>query len=390
LRMRSQALKEAGDAPRTRRGFSLVQSKARVGKWPMIWKELFVERGLRLHWLARILVALLIVATFLPVAAIAVNYVEARNYPARNGYYWGDPWNDLVRQMNLWVRLVGAGVGSLMLIAVAVRAAGSISGERDKQTLNELLTTPLDSDAILFAKWLGSLLSVRWAWVWLGLVWMTAGFATALNPVAVPIMVGAWFAYAAFLACLGLWFSMVCRTTLRAIVWTLISGATFFLGHWLIWLLFIPFFLRRMPDGMEWLAKFQVGLTPPFAMSLCFPIFFFERDNEALFGRKEWVEFFVFGLIGVCIWALAAAILWGIVSARFRAMTNRTRFGLVRPAPAPYRPRLRSEVRSRNGTAGASVKEAAPIEFAEALPALDEEAILDVLRAEEPRRENSG
>jgi hypothetical protein len=217
-------------------------------------------------------------------------------------------------------------------------------------------------------------------------VWMTAVFATALNPVAVPIMVGAWFAYAAFVACLGLWFSMVCRTTLRAIVWTLISGIIFFLGHWLVWLLFIPLFLRRMPDGMEWLLKFQVGLTPPFAMGFCFPIFFFEHDNQAFMRRNEWVELFVFGLIGVCIWALAAAILWGIVSARFRAMTNRTRYGIVRPAPTPHRPhrpRLRSEVRSRNGTVALPVEEATSIEIVEALPALDEEAILDVLRAED-------
>ena len=205
--------------------------------------------------------------------------------------------------MNIWVRLVGAGISSLMLIAVAVRAAGSISGERDKQTFSDLLTTPLDSDAILFAKWLGSMLSVRWAWLWLCLVWMTAGLVTALNPVAVPIMIVAWFAYAAFLACLGLWFSMVCRTTVRAIVWTLFSGAAFFLGHWLIWLLFIPFFFHRPPDALEWVAKFQVGLTPPLAMSVSFPIFFFAHDNSRTFGPKEWVQFMLFGLIGVGFWA---------------------------------------------------------------------------------------
>jgi hypothetical protein len=105
------------------------------------------------------------------------------------------------------------------------------------------------------------------------------------------------------------------------------------------------------------------------------------------------VEFFVFGLIGMCIWAVAAAILWGVVSARFRAMTNRLRYGIVRPARTPhrpYRPRLRSEVRSRNGRPAVRVEEAAPSDIVEALPAPDEDAILDVWRAEEPRRENSG
>ncbi|HEY1861991.1 MAG TPA: ABC transporter permease, partial [Gemmataceae bacterium] len=111
LRMRSQALQEAGEATRTRRRVALFAARPRVGKWPMIWKEVFVERGPRLHWLARILVALLIVATFLPVVGIVASYVEARYYPARSSFYWGsDPWRDFVQQMNLWARFVCAGV----------------------------------------------------------------------------------------------------------------------------------------------------------------------------------------------------------------------------------------------------------------------------------------
>jgi ABC-type transport system involved in multi-copper enzyme maturation permease subunit len=335
----------------------------------------------------RILIVLLIIASFLPVAAIVADYIRRRNSPV----YWSgyDLWRLFVEEMNVWARVVGAGVSGLMLIAVAVRAAGSISGERDKQTLDDLLTTPLDSDSILFAKWLGSLLSVRWTWLWLGLVWMAAGFVTALNPVAVPLMVGAWFVYAAFLACLGLWFSMVCRTTLRAIVCTLISGMTFFLGHWLIWILFIPFLMHGAPKGMEWLAKFQVGLTPPLAMGVCFPILLFERANHEFAGR-EWVELLIFGIIGIGVWTLAAVILWGIVSARFRAMTNRSRYGRRPMVGPPHRPRLRSEVLSRNGVATPPARKAGAIEIVEALPVLDEDPILDVLRVEEPPRENSG
>jgi ABC-type transport system involved in multi-copper enzyme maturation permease subunit len=391
LRLRSRALKEASDVPRSRRGFTVATSRPRVGTWPMIWKELFVERGLRFHWLARILVALLIIASFVPVGFIVVNYVQDQMEVSPYGRsWWANPWQVLVEQMNGWVRIVGAGVSSLMLIAVAVRAAGSISGERDKQTLSDLLTTPLDSDAILFAKWLGSVLSVRWAWVWLGLVWLAAGFATALHPVAVPIMVGAWFAYAAFLACLGLWFSMVCRTTLRAIVWTLVSGMTFFVGHWLIWLLFMPLFYYDMGDRLQWVAKFQVGLTPPLAMSVSFPIFFFEADNHEFTVGSSWVHFLIFGLIGVAIWAFAAAVLWGIISARFRAMTNRALYARSPIVAPPHRPRRRSEVRSRNGAAALPVANTAPTEVVEALPALDEETIQEVLRVEEPPRENPG
>ena len=73
-----------------------------------------------------------------------------------------------------------------MLLAVAVRASGSISGERDKQTMDGLLTTPLDGHTILLAKWVGAILSVRWGWVWLERsgrwAWLPAGCKSSRCP----------------------------------------------------------------------------------------------------------------------------------------------------------------------------------------------------------------
>jgi ABC-type transport system involved in multi-copper enzyme maturation permease subunit len=288
-----------------------------------------------------------------------------------------------VEEMNVWARIVGAGIACLMLLGVAVRAAGSISGERDRGTLNGWLATPLGSDAILFSKWLGSLLSVRWAWVWLFLVWMAAGAVTALHPVAVPLMIAAWFVYAAFLACLGLWFSMVCRTTLRAIVWTLLTGLLLFLGHWLIWLLFIPFFLGRPPDALEWVAKFQVGLTPPLALGGCFPIPLLENEISGPF-RREYLQMMAFGIMGIVFWGIAAVILWGVLSARFREMTNRSLFIRARVVRAGAHLRRRIGVASRNGVASRPVRKTAEAEIVDALPAEpDEDAIIDALRVEE-------
>ena len=65
--------------------------------------------------------------------------------------------------MNLWVRGCTAAVGSLTLLAVGVRASTAHSSERDRQTLDSLLTTPLDSTTILVGKWLGAICSVRLA-----------------------------------------------------------------------------------------------------------------------------------------------------------------------------------------------------------------------------------
>ena len=68
-------------------------------------------------------------------------------------------------------------VACLMLLSVAVRAAGSVSGERDRQTLDSLLTSPLEVTEILWGKWVGAILSPRWIWCWLGLIWLTNRYA---------------------------------------------------------------------------------------------------------------------------------------------------------------------------------------------------------------------
>ena len=59
----------------------------------------------------------------------------------------------LGRAMNMYVRSVGMLVAFLTLLAVAVRAAGALSGERDKQTFDGILTTPLDAAACTMFSW---------------------------------------------------------------------------------------------------------------------------------------------------------------------------------------------------------------------------------------------
>src|SRR5262249_61815504 len=89
-------------------------------------------------------------------------------------------------------RIAGACVGTLLLIGVAVRAAGSITGERDRQTLDSLLTSPLDSNDILTGKWLGSMLSMRRGWIWLGGIYFLALWCGGVQFICVFLGVGAW------------------------------------------------------------------------------------------------------------------------------------------------------------------------------------------------------
>src|SRR5207245_654964 len=66
-------------------------------------------------------------------------------------------------------------------------------------------------------------------------------------------------------ATVGLWFSLLCKTSLRATVATLLTTVAVGLGHWLPWMccLAVP---GMAGSGLEYVAKVQGGLTPPAAL----------------------------------------------------------------------------------------------------------------------------
>jgi hypothetical protein len=181
-------------------------------------------------------------------------------------------------------------------------------------------------------------LSVRWGWLWLGALWGIGVLTGGLHPLALGLLVVTWFVYAAFLAGLGTWFSIVSRTTLRATTWTLVSAVAVGLGHWLIWMCCIPIMIVRagpMPDVLAWIAKYQTGMTPP--LNLGFLLSFREGDFGESVGRPEMVwEMAGFGVMGAATWAVMAGALWVLTSRRFRRVAGRVALEperVVRPRP---------------------------------------------------------
>ena len=324
VRLRAVALKEMYGRARKPSLAVRLFGRPRVGAAPMLWKEVLAEPGLRLNWLGRLFVAVLIIASFVPIGFIVDRYLELVQRPSN---LWGlSPWRFLNEAMNVWVRVVGTGVACLTLLAVAVRASTTVGGERDRHTFDSLLTTPLDSNPILFAKWLGSILSVRWAWLWLALIAGLGLVTGGLNPIALPLLFMAWLIYAAVLAGIGLWFSTVARTTMRATLFTLLTVTGISVGHWLLYMCCIPVFWAGHYPGREaeWIPQFQLfGLTPP--VTLGFLAFGWrEFDNLSNSAQEDWAKFAAFAFVGLALYVIAAAALWGVVSARFRVVTGRT------------------------------------------------------------------
>src|SRR5262249_58069092 len=115
---------------------------------------------------------------------------------------------------------------------------------------------------------------------------------------------------------LGLWFSLLTGTSLRATVWTLLTTVGVSLGHWLPWMccLMLP---GMSVNNLEALGKVQGGLTPLAALFFL-PCHGGELNSYG--GRERW-EMLFFSLFGVFASGGAALLLWSGLTIRFRALT---------------------------------------------------------------------
>jgi hypothetical protein len=310
-----------------------------------------------LNWLAWIGVLLLVALSFLPTVIIFLEFIS---YPSRSyGWYGRTPWQEVGFSMNIWqLRVAGTLVACVLLIAVAVRAATCVSSERDRQTLDGLLTSPLDSTEILFAKCLGNVLSVRFAMLWLLAIWGIGVLTGGLHILALPLVAAAWLIFAAFLSVMGTWFSMVSKTTLRATVWTLLCTAVLGGAHLVVWMCCGPLlFLGGPGDGRaaEFLIKFHLGLTPPFALGF---LQFHGEEFRGPYAGTEAGQFMAACLFGLFIWALGTVIFFVGANARFRALTNRLPH--MEPEFAGYQPGAWEAPRRRRPPRVEAIPEALP------------------------------
>jgi len=263
----------------------------------MLWKETVVEERPARGTLGWLWLGVRVAVLFW--LAIHICFHLGRWLPAA-------PESRLAELMNMWVRLATVLMGCFMLLQVAARAASSFSGERDRHTLEALLASPLENRTLLFTKWLGSILSVRGAWFRLGIVWVVGILMGAMHPMAAPCLLLAWFVYAAFLASLGLLFSVTSHSTQRALVWTLLTA----LGIGLA----LGIEAYRMLDHDWKLPLAGYALVPAVLLGL---LAFSPQEYH------QWSYALIILPAELFIWALAAGGLYALAGNRFRALTGR-------------------------------------------------------------------
>jgi len=324
--------------PRKRRGRA-VRQHPEVGDNPVFWREVFVEGGVRGGWLWRVIsvvIALLIAA---PVGIIIYELLFATN-PWRAGMSFAEAWNEFSREMSGWARGATGVVTTLIFFAAAVRGAGAVSGEKDKDTWVSLLSVPLSADRILWGKWWGCVLGLRRAYLALVVIWSVGLCAGAVHPASLPLVMATVFVLVATFSWVGLYCSMRARNSLTASIQAFF--ATLFLagGFWALLGICcgLPLsILDTRSSLVDDLAQFGLGFTPPFMTGG--PLFRSteRRDMEPFdFDARHGLGFGSL-IIGLVFWAGLAVLFGTICLRKFRRVTNRV------PVYLPEELRMRAE-----------------------------------------------
>lgn len=325
IRLRPVALREAVVKTPTKLQESFrIRRRPAIGKWPMVWKEVYAEPGPRRKLATWLLLLLGLGVCFLPLVMIFYSMMTSHR-----------SLGQIQDDVYTWMSVVSTAIASVMLLGVAVRGAGVISNERDRQTMDGLLTTPLTVHEILLGKLVGSVMGLRAGFIWVGLCYVIGLLTGVLHPVSLLLLVAAWLTYAATLATIGIWFSIVCQSSLRAMVGTLIAALFLGGGHFFLWMCCAPCFMfGGGGKPMESFLYIQASITPPAALGrlLVFAPF---RDNYGWSQKADWE--LLGGLGGVLAWAVLGLVVYLSAVGRFRIALGRSE-GAISPEHIPPPP----------------------------------------------------
>jgi ABC-type transport system involved in multi-copper enzyme maturation permease subunit len=181
---------------------------------PVLWREWHRKRPSR--WTGRFWMAYGIAST------LASLYVLGFYY-----FIWGDGLiysgiHDVAAHVNAWQVAIG-------LLLLSVSAATSLAEERDRGSLDVIMTTPLASREIVWGKWWGTFAMIpRLAIL---PIWVTAGAAMITDGgLGLPLLIGLILAYSAAITSVGLaaatWIPRLGRVvTLSVMAYVLVAVA---------------------------------------------------------------------------------------------------------------------------------------------------------------------
>ena len=318
-RLRAVAAKQSAGITHKKRLILRPAPHPPVRDRPILWKEVYCESKPRQRWLRLFFGRWFFVASFFPGWFFIILSLD-------NGF------DTLVSRTLFLLRFPGTLIVGLLCLRVGLHAARSIGGERDRQTLDSLLTTQLTPAEIIRDKWWGSLLAGRWVFVWLLVHWCLGMLPMALYPLALPVLVLETLVYAAFAASLGMYCAARCGTTRQALTTMLLIG--------LVGTMLLPWGVGKLagavladgrpPPRPQYYSRFDappppwpeevgLGLTPPWVlMNSVVPVRQWYPYFAEYNGNDNWAALLLPATAGLLVYSLAAFGLARAARTRFR------------------------------------------------------------------------
>ncbi|QEL14722.1 ABC transporter permease subunit [Limnoglobus roseus] len=300
----------------------VTRTHPKIGENPVFWKEVFVDAGGRRGRAVQIISGLIVALLLSPLGIIAWNHFfdDGFSYGGRSSWY------HFTEAVNAWVRGVTGIVTALLLLAAAVRGAGAVSGEKDKDSWISLLSTPLSADEILMGKWWGCVLGVRRIYFLLLVIWSCGLALGSVNPLLIAVTAPLVLLYTAAFSWIGLYFSMTARNTMVATVRAFFAALFCMGGYWLPIVLccVLPLSLTHANDrDFVPFGQILLAIVPPF-LAGWMPMLRTDRHEMGWFDDREpggigWLA----PIAAILFWMVFTSVLATACRVKFRKLTNR-------------------------------------------------------------------
>lgn len=257
--------------------------------WPLYWKELRNSRFRKLGILARIFV----------IIGLCIFY-----YTVLSTINTSSPYsNQLKESLQYLTSMSSCGFIGLGFLIVAFRSASSIGEEKDRDCWISLLSTPVTSQQIIYAKALGSLSALQPFLMILLPLYAIDLFYEAMTFSGIIYLILGVISYGFAIACLGVNQSLWQRTTMRAMTITIVTSVI--LGG------VLQMFLAPLIFFQEEFGKLVMASLPWTPLSIA-P--FLGDINDSMTSIVVLSMFFMVGYMGIgfvllsqCIFAFSRA-----------------------------------------------------------------------------------
>jgi ABC-2 family transporter protein len=329
--LRSVALRQAygGAGKKRTKKARAATAKPAVGANPILWRELFCDTPRGVAW--AILQVLLLVCVFIWPAVIFLGVYTDFRFDAAvldriRARLDARHWQEFVDGISGWVRGATGLITFLACMAAALRGAGAVTAEKDKDTWTSLVASPVTTDQMVWGKWWGCVLGQRRLLLILVLVWVFGLVVGALHPLVVAPLVVYLAVYLTVFAWAGMLCSVTARNTLIATLRALVLAGFLIGGHLILDGLCCMWPLSLGRGGgrtADMFASGFVGQVPPFVMGwLALPEF--DREHMGLFHPDESRSIGpISPLLGFAVWTGLAVVGYARVTDRFRRAMNR-------------------------------------------------------------------